>query len=86
MHPLRSSQPFLFLRTLNYFRSSGGEKGFFNRRKVALLLAAFLYFLSPIDLIPDILPGVGQLDDGLLILFTLAALAMPHQTEPPAAS
>lgn len=85
MPPLRSTQPFLLLRSLNYFRSSGIEKRFFNRRKLALLLTAILYFLSPIDLLPDVLPGVGQLDDGLLVLFTLAALAMPRRTEPPAA-
>lgn len=85
MSPLRTTQPFLLLRTLNYFRSSGNERGFFNRRKLALLLAALLYFLSPIDLVPDVLPGVGQMDDGLLVLFTLAALAMPRRTKPPAA-
>lgn len=86
MPPLRTTQSFLLLKALRYFRSSGIEKGFFNRRKLALLLATLLYFLSPIDLIPDVLPGVGQLDDGLLIFFTLAALAMPRRGEEPPAS
>lgn len=80
--PLRHSRPLLLLNALEYFRSSGGnrEPGFFNRRKLALLLAAVLYFISPIDLIPDMLPGVGQLDDGLLIVFTVAALLAPRRT------
>ncbi len=86
MPPLRKTKPFLLLAALNYFRSSGSEKGFLNSRKLALLLVTGLYFLSPIDLVPDMLPGIGQMDDGLLILFTLAALAMPRRSgAPPAA-
>ena len=27
------------------------------------LVGALLYFLSPVDLIPDTLPGIGYLDD-----------------------
>lgn len=78
---LRPPRPLLFLNALNYFRSSGGsnEPGFFNRRKLALLLASALYFLSPIDIIPDVIPGVGHLDDGMLVLFTIAALFAPRR-------
>ena len=37
--------------------------------KVAVPLVVALYFLSPIDLIPDFILGVGELDDlGVLIL------------------
>jgi uncharacterized membrane protein YkvA (DUF1232 family) len=36
-----------------------------------LLLAAVLYVLSPIDLIPDILPAIGGVDDSLLLVIEL---------------
>jgi uncharacterized membrane protein YkvA (DUF1232 family) len=39
-----------------------------------LLLAALLYFLSPIDLIPDFIPVIGYLDD-LIIVPTLIWMA-----------
>lgn len=35
------------------------------------IVAALLYFLSPIDLIPDSIPGVGYLDDVGVIAFCL---------------
>ena len=34
---------------------------------VAAATAALLYFLNPLDLIPDFLPGIGFLDDALVI-------------------
>lgn len=39
-----------------------------------LLIAAIVYFLSPIDLIPDFIPVIGYLDD-LIIVPTLIWLA-----------
>jgi uncharacterized membrane protein YkvA (DUF1232 family) len=36
-----------------------------------LLALAVLYVFSPIDLIPDILPAIGGLDDSLLVLIEL---------------
>ncbi len=39
-----------------------------------LFVAALVYFVSPIDLIPDIFPFVGQVDDLYLIALTLLRL------------
>ena len=40
----------------------------------ALFVAAILYFIMPIDLIPDIFPFIGQIDDVYLIALTLLRL------------
>jgi len=40
------------------------------RAKVALALLV-PYLASPIDLIPDFIPGLGQLDDALLVALAL---------------
>lgn len=34
---------------------------------IAAITAAVLYFVSPIDLIPDVIPGVGYVDDAAVI-------------------
>ena len=41
---------------------------------IAMAVAATLYFLSPIDLIPDAIPVIGMLDDALVVRFTLSAI------------
>ena len=40
-------------------------------RRILPILAALLYVISPVDVIPDFLPGLGWLDD-LLVLGLLA--------------
>jgi uncharacterized membrane protein YkvA (DUF1232 family) len=40
-------------------------------RAKATVGATFVYFISPIDLIPDIAPVIGQVDDLLLIAFAI---------------
>lgn len=35
------------------------------------IVGSLLYFLSPVDLIPDILPGIGLVDDAAVIAFAL---------------
>ena len=35
------------------------------------IVCALIYFMSPIDLIPDVVPGAGQLDDVAVIGFAL---------------
>ena len=43
------------------------------RSKAALFLLAG-YLASPVDLIPDFIPGLGQVDDLLLVVFALDQL------------
>jgi uncharacterized membrane protein YkvA (DUF1232 family) len=40
-------------------------------RSKALLLVTVGYLVSPIDVIPDMVPGVGQLDDIIIVAFAL---------------
>ena len=40
----------------------------------ALFVAAILYFVMPVDLIPDIFPFIGQVDDIYVIALTLLRL------------
>ncbi len=39
---------------------------------IASVVAALLYVLSPIDLIPDFIPGIGYLDDALVVAACLS--------------
>ena len=43
-------------------------------RTIVLVVAALLYFLSPLDTIPDFLGGIGFTDDATVVLFVLNAL------------
>jgi uncharacterized membrane protein YkvA (DUF1232 family) len=36
-------------------------------KTVSLIIGAVVYFMSPIDMIPDLLPGLGFLDDAFII-------------------
>lgn len=46
----------------------------------ALVAGAIVYALVPLDLIPDMFPFVGQIDDAYLISLTL--LRLMHRTNP----
>jgi uncharacterized membrane protein YkvA (DUF1232 family) len=39
---------------------------------IAAIVAALLYVLNPFDLIPDFIPGVGYVDDALVVAVCLA--------------
>lgn len=47
---------------------------------IAMAVAATVYFLSPIDLIPDAIPVIGLLDDALVVRFTLSAIQADLRT------
>lgn len=41
---------------------------------VITIVVALIYFVSPIDIIPDIIPGIGKLDDAIVIGIAVAAV------------
>jgi uncharacterized membrane protein YkvA (DUF1232 family) len=41
---------------------------------IVLIVAAILYFVTPVDLIPDAIPGAGLVDDAGVLAFVLAKL------------
>lgn len=49
-------------------------------QKKALILGALTYVVSPIDVIPDFIPVIGQLDD--LVVLTKALKLLLDQSEP----
>ncbi|MEZ4883465.1 MAG: DUF1232 domain-containing protein [Chitinophagales bacterium] len=51
--------------------SINGDYHDFSRKNLALSLATILYFVLPLDLIPDVLPIVGFLDDISLLFWLL---------------
>mgnify|MGYP002510007270 CR=1 FL=1 len=40
---------------------------------MAMLVVALVYFVSPIDLIPDVIPIIGQVDDAVVIAIAVGA-------------
>lgn len=48
--------------------------------KLVVLLAA-VYIISPVDLIPDVIPVLGWIDDGIIsmLLFKLAFKLLPKE-------
>ncbi|MDX1529972.1 MAG: YkvA family protein [Rhodothermales bacterium] len=53
------------------------SKGSYTRvpiKAVVTVLAAVLYFVNPLDLIPDFLPVVGYLDDAAVVGYVLRVL------------
>lgn len=64
--------------------------GFLQRHKTAILLAStLLYDVSPVDMIPDVIPMLGWFDDlgvtGVALLLTLWWWRDRRRTQPVAA-
>lgn len=51
-----------------------GEYQQLSNRSLVILVGALVYFLMPIDAIPDFIPGIGFLDDAGVIAMALAAV------------
>ena len=45
-----------------------------SRKNIILVVAALLYFISPLDLIPDVIPFLGYADDMAVLGFILSTL------------
>ena len=60
-----------FLMTL---QTKTGRFGRASKKELAILIAAIVYFLSPIDLIPDYIPFVGIADDVAIATLVAAYL------------
>lgn len=45
-----------------------------SKKSIILIIGGFIYFLSPVDLIPDFILGLGFLDDVAVFNFVLASL------------
>ncbi|TRZ38911.1 DUF1232 domain-containing protein [Niallia circulans] len=45
-----------------------------SKKSMVLIVAGILYFISPIDLIPDFIFGLGIVDDALVLKYVLQAV------------
>ncbi|MDK2743582.1 MAG: YkvA family protein [Nitrospira sp. BO4] len=63
----------LLVRLLKAWKN-GSYRGL-SLRTLASLAAAILYVLSPVDLIPDFIPGIGLIDDAAVLTFLLHNMA-----------
>jgi uncharacterized membrane protein YkvA (DUF1232 family) len=50
-----------------------GEYRDLSNKSLVILVGALLYFLMPLDAIPDFIPGVGYLDDAAVVAMALGA-------------
>lgn len=51
-----------------------GEYRSFSIQSILLLVFALIYFITPLDLLPDFIPGLGFTDDISIVLFILKSL------------
>lgn len=56
------------------------EKGKATAPQIAAIIGALGYFISPVDLVPDFLPG-GLVDDGGVLAATIATLSCCSDAE-----
>ena len=52
-----------------------GEYGGLSKGRVALWAAAVVYLLSPVDILPELLPVIGVTDDAGVLVWLLTSLS-----------
>lgn len=57
-----------------------GEYQGLDKSAIATLVAAALYCVSPADVIPDVVPGLGLLDDAFVLAWTIKSLSTELQS------
>jgi uncharacterized membrane protein YkvA (DUF1232 family) len=60
------------LRLIRAFRS--GKYKRLSWESLISVIVAIAYFVSPLDLIPDFLPGIGYLDDAMIVRFVYCSV------------
>ena len=59
---------------LSQSRELWSRRSELDRKQVTLLGAALLYFISPLDLVPDVIPGLGYVDDFFVLAYVVQTL------------
>ncbi len=62
------------LSSLTYFYAKGQYTDL-SKRSMIIIVGSILYFILPIDLVPDFIPGMGYLDDITLIGWVFSTLS-----------
>lgn len=63
----------LLVRLLKAWKR-GSYRGL-SMRTIVSLAAVLLYVVSPVDLLPDVIPGIGLLDDAAVLALLLHSIA-----------
>ncbi len=61
-------------RVVNQAAELWGRRGELRKSDVLWVAAALLYFISPLDAVPDLVPGVGYVDDVLIVSAVVGAV------------
>ena len=71
LHELRRDVPLLLRLTRAWARKDYTEIPW---KSIVSVVAALLYFISPLDVIPDFIPFIGFVDDAAVVAFVLKSL------------